>query len=230
MTVLEHLRAASSLEQLASFLGYSPSGLAYILYKGPPAGRYFSFSVPKRSGGVRVIQAPDERLKALQKTLAERLEECNVEITNRRGFSDGFAHGFDRCRSIVTNAWQHKSRRFVLNIDLEEFFPSINFGRVRGFFLKNRDFTLQPKVATMIAQIACFQNSLPQGAPSSPIISNLVAHVMDVRLGKLAAAAKCTYSRYADDLTFSTNQKTFPEALAYEPSEEVREWVLVDRV
>jgi len=116
----------------------------------------------------------------------------------------------------------------VLTLDLEEFFPSVNFGRVRGFSLKNRSFELQPKVATIVAQIACFQNALPQGAPSSPIISNLVAHVLDIRLGKLAATTKCTYSRYADDLTFSTNQKEFPASLAYESTGAPGGWVLAD--
>lgn len=226
LTALERLRVATSLEHLAGVLGYSAASLAYILYKGPTGGRYSSFNIPKRSGGVRQIHAPDERLRALQQRLAATLEECNAEITNKRGFPDAFVHGFERGRSIMTNAWQHKKRRFVLNIDLEDFFPSINFGRVRGFFMKNRNFELHPKVATAIAQIACFQNSLPQGAPSSPIISNLVAHVLDVRLGRLAAAAKCTYTRYADDLTFSTNQKEFPAALAYEAPDTPGGWVL----
>ncbi len=227
-TVLERLKAASSLHELAAILGYSASSLAYILYKRPNVGRYFSFNIPKRSGGMRAIEAPDERLKALQRKLAGILEECNAEITNRRGFPDAFAHGFERGRSIITNAWPHKNRRFVLNLDLEGFFPSINFGRVRGFFLKNRNFGLHPKVATVIAQIACFNNALPQGAPSSPIISNLVAHLLDIRLGRLAAATKCTYSRYADDLTFSTNQRDFPASLAYEVLEPERRWALAE--
>jgi RNA-directed DNA polymerase len=203
-----------SLTDFARYLRYPPSFLAFVLYKGPPSGRYTSFTVPKRSGGTRAIHAPDDHLKELQRRLANQLELCKAEIVNKRGFADKFAHGFEPGLSIITNAWPHKRRRFVLNLDLEDFFPSINFGRVRGFFLKNRDFGLQPKVATIIAQIACFQNALPQGAPSSPVISNLIAHVLDVRLGKLAAIVKCTYSRYADDLTFSTNQRDFPPALA----------------
>lgn len=228
MTALANLRAATSLAQLAGVLGYPASALAYVLYKGPTAGRYFSFGIPKRSGGTRDIHAPDDRLKQLQKALVGILEACNAEIINNRGFPDGFAHGFERGRSIITNAWEHKNRRYVLNLDLEDFFPSINFGRVRGFFLKNRDFALQPKVATILAQIACFHNSLPQGAPSSPIISNMIAHIMDVRLGKLAATAKCTYTRYEDDLTFSTNQKQFPTEVAYEVLGASGGWALSD--
>jgi RNA-directed DNA polymerase len=214
LTQLDLLRATMSLSDFARYLQYPPSFLAFVLYKGPSSGRYTSFSIPKRSGGTRVIHAPDHHLKELQRRLAKQLELCKTEIANRRGFADKFSHGFEPGRSIITNAWPHKRRRFVLNLDLEEFFPSINFGRVRGYFLKNRDFGLHPDVATIIAQIACFQNALPQGAPSSPVIANLIAHVLDVRLGKLAATVKCTYSRYADDLTLSTNQKDFPAALA----------------
>ena len=85
---------------------------------------------------------------------------------------------------------------------------------MRGFLLKNRDFELHEDVATVIAQIACHENSLPQGSPCSPVISNLVAHLLDMRLVKLASGAGCTYSRYADDLTFSTNKKEFPAKIA----------------
>lgn len=136
------------------------------------------------------------------------------EINAARQLKDRTAHGFKRKRSIITNARQHRHRRWVFNLDLEEFFPSINFGRVRGFFLKNRDFELHPDVATVLAQIACHENSLPQGSPCSPVISNLVAHLLDMRLVKLASGAGCTYSRYADDLTFSTNKKNFPPEIA----------------
>jgi len=73
---------------------------------------------------------------------------------------------------------------------------------------------LNEDVATVIAQIACHDNSLPQGSPCSPVVSNLVAHVLDMRLVKLASEVGCTYSRYADDLTFSTNKKQFPPKIA----------------
>ena len=114
----------------------------------------------------------------------------------------------------MTNAYIHKRRRYVLNLDLEDFFPSFNFGRVRGFFIKDKHFALHERVETIIAQIACHDNELPQGSPCSPVISNLIAHLLDVRLARLAKAHKCTYSRYADDITFSTNRKEFPSDLA----------------
>ncbi|MCY4006213.1 MAG: retron Ec67 family RNA-directed DNA polymerase/endonuclease [Rhodobacteraceae bacterium] len=104
--------------------------------------------------------------------------------------------------------------RFVFNLDLEDFFGTINFGRVRGFFIRDSMFSLDPKVATVIAQIACHDNALPQGSPCSPVISNLIGNILDQRLLALARDARCTYTRYADDLCFSTNEKIFPTQIA----------------
>lgn len=210
------------MHDLASLLGYKPAALAYLLYKIPPEHRYETFEIKKRSGGIRKIDAPDPRIKLLQQRLTKLLTECRREIEksqseilkkNGKQFKP-ISHGFRKDHSIVTNAIPHTKHRFVLNLDLENFFPTFNFGRVRGFFLKNRDFALNKSVATMIAQIACHNNALPQGSPCSPIISDLITHLLDVRLAQLARKWGCTYTRYADDLTFSTNQKFFPEALA----------------
>jgi RNA-directed DNA polymerase len=129
-------------------------------------------------------------------------------------------------RSIITNASLHKRRRYVLNLDLEDFFPSINFGRVRGFFLKDKHFALQPKVATILAQIACHDNELPQGSPCSPVVSNLIGHLLDSRLARFAKVYKCTYSRYADDITFSTSRRDFPPELAFPLPGATAEWQL----
>ena len=208
------LKAAKSLRDLAKLLDYRPKTVSYILYKQPETSRYATFEIPKRNGGCRTIKAPTKKLKVLQRKLSDLLQDCVDEIEIDKKRKDRTAHGFKRERSIITNARQHRHRRWVFNLDLEDFFPSINFGRVRGFFIKNRDFELHPDVATVIAQIACHSNSLPQGSPCSPVISNLIAHLLDMRLVKLASEAGCTYSRYADDLTFSTNKKEFPVDIA----------------
>jgi hypothetical protein len=229
------LKAVSSLRGLANVLGYQPKSLSYVLYISPTK-KYSNFDIPKKNGGVRQIDAPSDELKALQRRLADLLYECTSEIEVSNPSRKAISHGFRRSLSILTNAKPHTNRRYVLNLDLENFFPSIHFGRVRGFFIKNNDFSLHPSVATVIAQIACHNvapNGLPQGSPCSPIISDLIAHVMDVRLVRLAKAHKCTYSRYADDLTFSTNQKQFPAALAtFAPASS--QWTLgqplVDRI
>ena len=214
MSRLATLKATTSLSGVATLLGFTPKAVSYILHKQPPATKYKTFPIPKRNGGQRTIKAPVDALKLLQRKLSDLLQDCVDEIAVSNNRKDRTAHGFKRKRSIITNARQHRHRRWVLNLDLEEFFPSINFGRVRGFLLKNRDFELGEDVATVIAQIACHENSLPQGSPSSPVISNLIAHLLDMRLVKLASEVGCTYSRYADDLTFSTNKKEFPENIA----------------
>jgi RNA-directed DNA polymerase len=215
-STLAKLRDAKTLEDVARLLGFVPSGLSYVLYKIPEAQKYVCFDIPKRDGSKRRIKAPEPRLALLQRRLATLLYECLEELGNgapprRRSL----AHGFEQGRSIITNANLHKRRRYVLNLDLEDFFPSINFGRIRGFFIKDRHFSLTPAVSTILAQIACHENELPQGSPCSPVISNLVGHLLDSRLARFAKIHKCTYSRYADDITFSTSQKDFPKELAF---------------
>lgn len=212
--MLDKLKNATSLSDLAALLGYRPAALSYLLYKVPVASMYATFEIPKKSGGTRKIDAPHPRMRSLQKRLANLLTDCRLEIDQAKPQQKPLSHGFRKSHSIVTNAIPHKKKRFVLNLDLEDFFPSFNFGRVRGFFIKNRDFELHPAVATVIAQIACYKNALPQGSPCSPIISDLIGHVLDVRLVQLARKHSCTYTRYADDLTFSTRQKVFPKQIA----------------
>ena len=214
MSRLESLRSASSLSDLATLLKFRPSGVSYILYKRTPAENYKTFTIPKRTGGSRTIEAPIEGLKVLQRRLSDLLQDCIDEIQEGNQRVDRIAHGFVRKKSIITNAHQHRRRRWVFNIDLEDFFASINFGRIRGFLMKNRDFELPESVATVAAQIACHNNSLPQGSPCSPVLSNLIGHVMDVRLVRLASNAGCNYTRYVDDLTFSTNKAQFPTEIA----------------
>ena len=230
MSRLEQLKSTRSLADFASLMGYKQKSIAFILYKIPDSEKYYEFKIPKKSGGSRIIESPIKRLKLLQKRLSILLNDCYEEITPDHKNHKSLAHGFRKNHSIITNAINHKNRRYVFNIDLLDFFPSINFGRVRGFFINNDFFKLDPSVATIIAQIACHNNHLPQGSPCSPILSNLIGHILDIRMVKLAKKAKCTYSRYVDDLTFSTNKKDFPNAIAvkignnnWKPAEPLKE-------
>ena len=113
----------------------------------------------------------------------------------------------------MSNAKKHTAQKFVLNLDLLDFFPSINFGRVRGMFMAT-PYNLNEKVSTVLAQICCFNNELPQGAPTSPIVSNMICAKMDSQLRILAQLSRCNYTRYADDITFSTSSPKFPAQLA----------------
>lgn len=227
--MLSQLKSADTFDKFAKAIGYKSSGLSFILYKMSDADKYQTFDIPKASGGTRTIHAPTEKLKRLQSRLADVLLECNSEIHKKNPLPP-LSHGFEVGRSIFTNAWEHKNKRYVLNLDIENFFPTINFGRIRGFFISNRDYALPVKAATLIAQIASFHGKLPQGSPCSPIIANLIAHLLDVRMVRLAKRHKCTYSRYADDLTFSTNQKGFPSAIAEELAGYPGSWVLSDNL
>ncbi|MGW9064249.1 retron Ec67 family RNA-directed DNA polymerase/endonuclease [Achromobacter animicus] len=231
MTRLDDLRKAQTLPDLAAILGVTASGLAYILYHKPRDQLYRTFQIPKRKGGSRTIHAPTDELKVIQKKLSLLLTECWSEIGQDRkagsrypGRKNRISHGFLPGLSIRTNARQHRRKRFVFNLDLEDFFGTINFGRVYGFFQKDKNFLLQPKIAATIAAIACFDNKLPQGSPCSPIISNFVARILDARIVGYASSLKVCYTRYADDLTFSSNHRKVPPGIACENDGAAHSW------
>lgn len=212
MTFLANLKNTKTLHDVAYLLGYKPKSLSYVVYKLPL--KYKTFTVPKRSGGVRTISAPYPELKLLQRRLSVGLQSCWDEINTEKKIKKPISHGFRKGASIFTNASVHRGRRFVFNVDITDFFDSINFGRVYRFFVKNKDFALTEGVAKILAAIACHEGKLPQGSPCSPVISNLIGQILDIRLAQLARKYGCSYSRYADDLTFSTNERVFPSAIA----------------
>lgn len=134
MSPIDRPRAAETLGDLAKLLGFTPKGASYILYKLDPNKKYHVFEIPKKSGGRRVISAPETQLALLQTRLADLLYAC-VRDRKRQHPRYWFAsHGFHPGRTIVSNAHIHRRRRYVFNLDLERFFETINFGRVRGFF------------------------------------------------------------------------------------------------
>lgn len=209
------LKQAKTKPDLASILGVSASFLTKVLYKPGVSSHYHQFKIPKKSGGERIISAPSSELKDIQRRLSILLQDCRevIHFDNKVSLDASVSHGFERNLSIVTNAEIHRLKKNVLNLDLENFFESFNFGRVRGYFISNKYFSLDPNIATVIAQIACFNNSLPQGSPCSPVITNLITNSLDIRLVHLARKNGCAYSRYADDITFSTRKERFPNAI-----------------
>lgn len=196
-------------DELADFLGISLKTLTYILYVKKVDTMYKSFIIPKKSGGEREINAPTDELKSIQKKLAVVLWKRQQTIWKQKNIRPNISHAFQKRKSIFTNAKIHRNKRFILNVDLSNFFDSFHFGRVRGFFQKNNDFKMSIEAATIIAQLACYKGCLPQGSPCSPIITNLICQVLDMRILKIAKKYKLDYTRYADDLTFSTNNKGF---------------------
>lgn len=221
--MIDELKNCQDIYDLADLLEIPAKILTYLLYVLPDAKKYTEFCISKKNGSKRIIHAPEDRLKRLQRSLSEVLYQCSTDITKTH--KPTRSYGFEKGLGIYDNASCHTGRHWVFNIDIKDFFSTINFGRVISFFKKSNDFGLNPKIATYIAQIACFQNSLPQGAPSSPVISNLICGSLDFRLSKIASKFRCNYSRYADDITFSTNLKNFPTELAQQDAD-TGQWLL----
>lgn len=159
--------------------------------------KYKEHRMPKKSGGERIIHAPEQTLKRIQRLLNVILSQLYVPTEA--------AHGFVLNRSIVTNARPHVGRKNVFNLDLQDFFPTIHFGRVKAV-LQLPDYGLTPELAHIVANFCCYQGRLPQGSPVSPIMTNLVCRRMDYRISGLATKHGFTYTRYADDITLSFDE------------------------
>src|SRR5207302_1692057 len=144
------------------------------------------------------ISAPTSSIKIIQKRLNQVLQAVYKPKAP--------VHGFARDRGIVSNADRHINKKVILNIDLEDFFPTIHFGRVKGV-LKAPPYSLPNEVAQTLGNICCYKRALPQGAPTSPVVSNMVCVSLDSGLRHLAEEHACTYTRYADDITFSTTRR-----------------------
>ena len=171
-------------------LGQDPQVLHFIFESA-------QFQIPKRSGGFRTIHAPTTSIKIIQRKLNQVLKCVYQPKLSTHGFVDE--------KSIITNAQQHLGKKCIINLDIKDFFPSINFGRVRGLFMA-MPYNCSQEVATILAQICCYENQLPQGAPTSPIVSNMICARMDSELQRLARKHNCNYTRYADDITFSSSR------------------------
>lgn len=192
-----------SKADLCKYLDISEAELNYLLYVCPLNIKYFTFTVEKRNGSLRTIHSPNDSLKRIQSIIKDDL----LDIYGDKSC----VHGFVKGKSVKSNALQHVNKKYVLNIDLSDFFSTIHFGRVRGLFM-SKIFSFPEKIATILAQIVCRDGILPQGAPTSPIISNFICRRLDNDLLEFAKRSKVLYSRYADDLTFSTNS---PIAVKY---------------
>jgi retron-type reverse transcriptase len=153
---------------------------------------YAEFQIPKRSGGTRTILAPNPQLKAAQRIILRRL------LGSLRAHQ--WAIGFERGNSIVSNALPHLRQDVVIRLDIKDFFGSIKSSRVESYF---RRIGWNDEAAALLTKLCTYRGSLPQGAPTSPRLSNLVNFRLDARLDELARRRTLSYTRYADDLTFS---------------------------
>jgi len=163
---------------------------------------YSRHTLKKRRGGTRTISAPEHPIKFLQQQF---LRVCTALFPRHK-----CAHGFEPGRSPATHASHHVRKNWVWTIDIKDFFPSIHWGRVRGM-LRVYPIEASDPVARALANLTTYDGSLPQGAPTSPILSNLICRQLDSRLFQWARDNGYAYTRYADDLTFSTNRDAFPK-------------------
>lgn len=209
-SIAENFLKLQTRKDVAEFLSLPEKKLNYLLYGLASHQRYKTFEISKRSGGVRTIATPIRPLKEAQRRLATAI----LEVYRPRSI----AHAYLNKRSIISNAGLHVEKKWLLTVDLKDFFPSINFGRVLGMFLAP-PFRFPPEVSTVLAQLCTHENALPQGAPTSPIISNVLCHKLDRVLLSLAKENRCHVTRYADDIAFSTNGRLFPSSLAKEIEE-----------
>ena len=204
----------ANLRQVRKLLGIkSPQQLGwFLLATAEDNGPYTTFMIPKRSGGEREICAPKGQLRWTQRQI---LDKILAPVPAHEA-----AHGFVPGRSTVTNAAAHQGAALVLKFDLTDFFPTIHYHRVLGLFGRLGYYVGDARfhcddearqVAPTLARLCCYTPDshawgtarLPQGAPTSPAISNLICRRLDARLNGLARGKGGIYTRYADDLTFS---------------------------
>ncbi len=164
---------------------------------------YTHHQIAKKKGGYRNIHAPSKELKSIQKRFNYFLQAYYLMIKpiEVHGFVVN-PHYLGTYCNIVANAKVHVKKRYVLNIDLQDFFPSIQAYRVKRLFLSSL-FEFNEQTATVLALLTTYQGSLPIGAPTSPVISNFICMDLDRDLKEISSQNNLAYTRYADDLTFS---------------------------
>jgi len=183
--------------ELGIFLGVSPKLVCRMVLAAP---RYYSaFKIKKKNGEYREINAPRVFLKTVQRYILD----CVLGPVKPHKCAVGFRRSF----SPATGAERHVGHKFVWNIDLRDFFPSIKKEMVTTVFEK---IGLPHKGAYFLAGLCCLEGKLPQGAPTSPALANLVFIQADRRIANLAQKHGITYTRYADDLTFSYDEPIDP--------------------
>ncbi|MFN0247892.1 MAG: reverse transcriptase family protein [Kofleriaceae bacterium] len=198
------LPAIANHAELLAFLGVDDAALKKMMRPGTaPGAAYVEFEVPKAKGGTRRLAAPRGALRRTQRKI---LDEVLAKVPNHDA-----AHGFIAGRSTVTNARPHVGAALVVKTDLVDFFPTVHYHRVTGLFAA---LGYSHPIASTLAAITTYRpkladgrvvwpGMLPQGAPTSPALANLACRRLDARLARLAAKFGATYTRYADDLTFS---------------------------
>lgn len=187
--------SVNGIDSLAQYLKIEAGDLIELLYpEKTNNNNYIKFRIPKKSGEQRTITAPKSKLKSIQRKIRKSCENLYVASDN--------AHGFISGRSILSNATPHARRPFLISLDIENFFPSITIAQITMLF-EQAPFYLSKNGATLLALLCTHDGRLPQGAPTSPILSNIFCLRFDAQLNRLAEDIGYTYTRYVDDISFS---------------------------
>lgn len=181
-----------NITDLAIALGISPRLLTSFIHK--PSHHYRQFEIGKRGGGSRVISSPKTFLKVVQYWLLDYFL-FDLPVHNA-------CHSYRKGHSILNNAEPHVGKRFVGNIDIEDYFGSINKKMIQQILRKN---DIGERLSNSISRLVTLNDSLPQGAPTSPLLSNAILFDFDSNLSDKAAELGLVYTRYADDITISGN-------------------------
>lgn len=199
----------STPDSLARLLGIQPN-LLQSLAANP---QYNTFQVPKKNGSFRLIEDPDPHLKQVQKRLNTYLQCAYYRHRTPAAYGFQIAVEDDNDdRNILTNARRHMGRDWMLNADFEDFFHQIHYDWVLRLF-SNDVFSFGTELATMLAQLTTYTGRLPMGAPTSPVLSNLATIPFDLALDALSRTCGWVYTRFADDLTFSSNTYITPNQI-----------------
>ncbi|MBC6129345.1 trypsin-like serine protease [Listeria booriae] len=206
----------NGFESIAEFLEIPKPELWLMLVKRKKFN-YTQFKIPKKNGEFRIIHSPSEKLAESQKRLASVIGHLYA--------SNHTTHGFVAGKSIKTNAQEHVRQSSLLNLDLADFFENISYGRVRAMF--GEYFKFNYKDSSTLANLVCHPDGfLPQGAVTSPMISNIICYSLDKEINRLAKRNGCIYTRYADDLTISSKKIVFPRSIAHK---NINEGVVLNR-
>lgn len=181
-----------------------------LLASQPP---YKTFTIPKKDGGERLIEAPNYDLKRVLSILNRYLQSTYYFEKSRAayGFIVGVRNDDDR-RNILANAKKHINKTYLLNIDLKDFFHSITRDHVLEIFVKP-PFKFKRQLPDLLADLTTYNGRLPMGTPTSPVLSNFACQAMDGKLSTMADDLLWVYTRYADDMSFSSNKQIDEETI-----------------
>lgn len=181
-------------EHLSLLLGINKEKLAALIF-GEEELLYKKVSIPKKRGGTRELLIPNNSLKYIQKWILDNILN-NMKVSK-------FAKGFEKDKSILDNAIVHINQECIINMDLKNFFPSIEIERVFKIFYY---YGYTREISFLLSKLCTYRGILPQGSPASPKIANIICLKLDKRISRLCQKYEAKYSRYADDITISGKQ------------------------